>query len=506
MKLKPAMIFEEHMILQQNKTIPIWGSSASNDEITVVLNGVTKKTNTSNGDWYVEFEPMKATYKTSLIISSKKTDEVITLNDVAIGEVILAGGQSNMEFLMKYDFDFEEVKTYKADHDLRFFAYPQTAYIGFLEKEPVGDFGYWRTFEETEDKGMFSAVGAYCGIVLREKLHVPVGIISCNWGGTPASAWIAIDDIKANEKLKPVLEFQEKANENTHWQTYIDSAFTRLPEPSPQQLEFMNKFMMGEDMSEFLKDGPPPMNPDLYNSYMPGPLSCIRPAGLYDLMLSKIAPYSISSVIWWQGEDDDARDWVDFYDESMKTLIKSWRKLWKEELPFFQVELAPFRGKGVTGAKHYDILRHKQFSATSSLDKAYDICILDAGEEYNIHPRHKKIVGNRLANMLLKYIYDQDVNADCPIIKDVNRTNDCIELFFDNTYGEIKITDKLKQYLLIKQDNNLLDYEAIVEKDVLILKGKFNTKVRIEYCESNYAQASIFNKENNPVFGFTIEV
>ena len=506
MKLKPAMMFEEHMILQQNKVIPVWGTSASGDEITVVLNGVTKKTNTKNGDWYVEFEPMQATNKTSMIISSKKTDEVITLNDVAIGEVILAGGQSNMEFLMKYDFDFEEVKTYKPDHDLRFFAYPQTSYIGFLEKELVGDFGYWRTFEEIEDRGMFSAVGAYCGMVLREKLNVPVGIISCNWGGTPATAWINIEDIKANEKLKPVLDWQIDANKNTHWEQYIESAFKRLPEPTKESLEFMEKFMMGEDLSDFLKDGPPPMNPDLYNSYMPGPLSCIRPAGLYDLMLSKVAPYPISSIIWWQGEDDDARDWVDFYDESMKTLIKSWRKLWKQELPFFQVELAPFRGKGVTGAKHYDILRHKQFAATSSLDNAYDICILDAGEEYNIHPRHKKVVGNRLANMLLKYVYDQDIDADCPIIRDVNRTSDRIELFFDNTYGEIKINDKLKQYLLIKQDNNLLEYEPVVEGEILVLKGEFNSKVRIEYCESNYAEASIFNAQDNPVFGFTIEV
>ena len=64
MKLKPAMMFEEHMILQQNKTIPVWGTSASNDEISVFLNGVTKKTNTKNGDWYVEFEPMQATNKT----------------------------------------------------------------------------------------------------------------------------------------------------------------------------------------------------------------------------------------------------------------------------------------------------------------------------------------------------------------------------------------------------------------------------------------------------------
>lgn len=506
MKLKPAMMFQEHMVLQQGKTIPVWGTGANNDEVTVCLNDISKTTSVNNGDWYVEFEPMPATLKTTLSISSKKTDETININDVAIGEIILAGGQSNMEFLMKYDYDFEEVKTYKSDHSLRFFCYPQTAYVGFLEKEPVGDWGFWRTFEDNEDRGMFSAVGCYAGIKLRKELNVPVGIISCNWGGTPAPAWIAMEDIVANPKLKPILDWQDTANKNTKWEPYIKSAFERLPEPSKEAKEFMDMFMMGKDLSEFLKDGPPPMNPDIYNSYMPGPLSCIRPAGLYDMMLSKVAPYPVSCFIWWQGEDDDARDWVDFYDESMNTLIKSWRKLWKEELPFFQIELAPFRGRGVTGAKQYDVLRHKQYKATSTLDKAYDICILDAGEEYNIHPRHKKIVGNRVGDMLLKYVYGKDIKADCPIFKEAKRTDNKIEISFDNTYGEIKITDKLRDYLFVKEDGVDIDYEVGVDNDLLILTGQFVSKVTIEYCESNYCEASIFNKEDNPVFGFRVEI
>lgn len=506
MKLKVAMMFQEHMILQQGKNIPIWGNSVNNDEVTVSLNGISKTAHVHNGDWFVEFEPMEATFKTSLIISSKKTDEVININDVAIGEVILAGGQSNMEFLMKYDYNFQEVKTYESDHYLRYFCYPQTAYVGFLEKEPLGDVGYWRSFEEVEDRGMFSAVGAYAGIILRKELGVPVGIISCNWGGTPATAWINIDDIIANPKLKPVLDWQDNAVKNTKWESYIKSAFERLPEQSPEQIAFMDKFLMGEDMSEFLKDGPPPMNPEIYNSYLPGPLSCIRPGGLYESMLSKLAPYPISSIIWWQGEDDDARDWVDFYDESMNTLIKSWRKLWKEELPFFQIELAPFRGKGVTGAKLYDVIRHKQYKATSTLNNAYDICILDAGEEYNIHTRHKKIVGDRVGKMLLEHVYGKDVNADSPIIKDVKKIDDQINISFDYTYGEIYITDELKKYLIIKDNDNIIDYDASVEKDILVLKGDFKNKVTIEYCESNYVQASIFNKQHNPVFGFKVEV
>lgn len=506
MKLQPALIFGEHLVLQRNKPIPVWGNSVCDDEVSVCLNGVSKTVHTDNGKWYVEFEKMDATFKTQMSISSKKTGEAINFNDIAIGEVWLAGGQSNMEFLLKYDIDYEEAKNLEDDHYLRCFTYPQTAYLGFMEKEILGEYGYWRSFEDKQERGMFSAIGAYMGKKLREQLNVPVGIISCNWGGTPAVAWIAKEDIESNQKLHTVLSWQEEAEKNINWSSYIKTSQEVLPEPTQAQKAFTYKFMMGEDMSEFFKAGPPPMDPNIYNSYSPGPLACIRPSGLYDMMLSKVAPYALSGFVWWQGEDDDARDWVDFYDESMKTLIESWRKLWKQDLPFFQIELAPFRGIGVTGAKKYDVLRHKQFAATAALDNAYDICILDAGEEFNIHPRHKKIVGNRLANMVLKYAYGLDINADCPLIRDANRTSNSIELYFDNTYGEIKITDKIKKYLFVKDGENNLDYEVSVNKDILVLTGKFDNRVTIEYCETNYCEASIFNAEGNPVFGFKVEI
>lgn len=506
MKLQPAMIFGEHMLLKQNTIIPIWGRSANDDLISVTLNGATKTTVAINGEWFVEFEPMMATEKTTLIISSKKTDEVITINDVAIGEVVLAGGQSNMEFLMKYDFDFEEIKACKKDHNLRFFCYPQTSFPGFIEKEPLGDWGYWRTFEEDEDKGMFSAVGAYLGMKLREELNVPVGIISCNWGGTPATAWISLEDIKANFKLKPVLDWQKKANENTKWETYIETAYERMPIQTPEQKAFMDKFMMGEDMTEFFKAGPPKINTEIYSQYLPGPLSCIKPASLYENMLCKIAPYPISFIMWWQGEDDDARDWQDFYDESMRTLIKCWRKLWNKKLPFFQVELATFRGIGVTAAKKYPLLRHKQYDAIANLEDAYNVCSLDIGEEYNIHPRHKKNVGLRLANMALKYVYQKDINADCPRFKRATKNNNEIIIEFDYTFGKLIINDKLKDNLFVKDNDNIIDYSYRVDEDKLVLIVDSNNRLTIEYCESNYCECAIYNLENNPAFGFTTEV
>ena len=225
-------------------------------------------------------------------------------------------------------------------------------------------------------------------------------------------------------------------------------------------------------------------------------------------MLKKTAPYAIKGAVWYQGEDDDAREWVDFYDESMKTMVACWRKLWGWQFPFFQVELAPFRGVGVTGAKKYDVLRHKQHKAARETENMYDVCILDAGEEFNIHPRHKKIVGERLGRIVMKHVYDDEsLVADCPEFREAVREGNEITLSFDNRADYLKVRGCLRGALKVTINDEPVEYDADIDTDKLIIRGRFdNKKVRIEYCEANYVPAVLFNSEGNPVYGFTCEV
>ena len=502
------MIFGEGMVLQRDKEIKIWGTGINNDTITVKLNDQCASTIARNGDWCVTLRPEKACEKTSLEISSSRSGESIKFNDVAIGEVWLAGGQSNMEFIMKYDIDFPERKVDPDDDLLRCFTYPQTCFKGFLEINNMPEAGFWRKWKSVEDRSYFSAVATYMGRIIREKLNVPVGIISCNWGGTPVAAWTAMEDLEKTKELKPVLDWYNKSLEETDWRKYITASEVKNPEPSPEQIAFNDKFMMGGFGKEFFENFDPSTLPVLdYAPYAIGPRSVVRPAGLYENMLSKIAPYAIRGFIWYQGEDDDARDFVDFYDVSMITMINCWRKAWGEDLPFYQIELAPFGGVGATAAKQYNILRHKQEKAAAALKDVYDVCILDAGEQYNIHPRHKKIVGERLGRMIMKHSYgDDSLVADCPRIRSFER-KDAIEISFDNTAEGLIIKGDLKENLKVSCKDKQLDYKAFVDKDRLIIETELSEeKIKVEYCEANYCVASLFNSEGNPVYGFTLEV
>ena len=98
MKLQPAALFGEHMILQRDSELKIWGTSAEHDTVTVELNGQKASAPVVNGEWLVTLQPEAACFRTSMTLSSLITEETITFRDVAIGEVWLATGQSNMEF------------------------------------------------------------------------------------------------------------------------------------------------------------------------------------------------------------------------------------------------------------------------------------------------------------------------------------------------------------------------------------------------------------------------
>ena len=186
MKLQPALIFGEHMVLQRDKEIKVFGTTAVGDTVTVTLCDETVSAPAEDGVWEVTLSKKNACDKTTMTISSKVTEETIEFKDVAIGEVWLAGGQSNMEFLMKFDYDFEETAKLPDDNKLRYFCYPQTAFKGFLETENnCPNWGFWRKWDDVENRKQFSAVATYAAMILRKKLDVPVGIVACNWEERP---------------------------------------------------------------------------------------------------------------------------------------------------------------------------------------------------------------------------------------------------------------------------------------------------------------------------------
>lgn len=508
MKLQPALLFGENMILQRRKPIPVWGRSVRDDTVTVTLNGIAAEATATAGKWQVELPPMEAAEQVTMTISSAITGEKLCFTNVAIGEVWLAGGQSNMEFLLKYDEGIDAMQATPNDPSFRYFRYPQANFVGCLEKEPYPDDGFWRTWTCKQNRDFFSGPAAYMGRALRETLGVPVGFIGCNWGGTPAAAWTAMEDIEANPALAPVLQWHAESCAAVNYPVYYGTSDLPEPEPDPEHQKRMDYLMMGGDFSKL----PPMPMPDFsripYTPFMPGPRACIRPAGLYDNILRNIAPYGVRGAIWYQGEDDDFRGWVDFYDESMKTLIQSWRKLWGFEMPFLQVELAPFRGSGFNGAKDYPKMRTMQRSAADAMPGVHDICIMDSGDAMNIHVRKKGPVGNRLALLARKYVYgEQALLADSPRAAEAVRQGSEIHIRFDYAGDGLYIRGDMASVLEITADGETVTADAEVAGNMLTLRSEAfagAAQITVKFAEQNYCEDPLFSSADLPAFPFTM--
>ena len=509
MKLQPALIFGEHMVLQRSVPLPVWGRSVRNDTVTVTLGKYSAESRTVNGAWEVTFPPMQACRQTSMTICSEKTGEMIEFRDIAVGEVWLAGGQSNMEFLLKYDEEADTFFEEKEDPDLRYFRYPTVNFNGCLEKDAYPEDGFWRAWTDRENKGMFSAPAAYMGRKLREALGVPVGFVGCHWGGTPAAAWTDAESLRSCPALRPVLDWHEQELRKIDLLKYYAASDVPAAEPGEQQRAMMDRFMMGIGLREFLEKGPPPMPPMDYTPYMPGPRSAVRPSGLYENMLSKVAPYALRGIIWYQGEDDDFRGWYGFYDESMKALIRSWRALWKAPLPFLQVELAPFAGMGPTAAKQYFTMRENMRKAADALPDVHDVCIMDAGDEINIHVRKKRPVGERLALLARKYVYGEtELLADSPRAAELVREGSLLRVrFADAGEGLIARSDPAS-LLRVYADGEQVPFTCSVEGSCLLIRADCgaSASVRVEYMQVNYCEAPLFSSVGLPAFPFVLEV
>lgn len=511
MKLQPALIFGEHAVLQRDEPIPIWGRSTRNDTVTVTLNGVSRTAEAVNGEWAVVLPAMDAAKSVTLEIASAATDEAVVFKDIAIGEVWLAGGQSNMEFLLKYDEDAEEMYKDAADADLRFFRYPTANFVGCIEKDAYPDDGFWRSWTTVENRKMFSAVSAYMGRRLRGSLDVPIGFIGVTWGGTPAAAWTAMDDIESNPALSPVLTSYESSFEAVDLRKYYELSDKPTPEPTEEEQARTDKFMMGIGLEDIFKDGSPaPPPPSDYTPYMAGPRSAVRPSGLFDNILSKVAPYAVRGAVWYQGEDDDFRGRYSFYDESMTALIKSWRRLWNKELSFLQVELAPFKGRGPTGAKEYYTMRTKQRRVMDCVPGVHNVCIMDSGDEYNIHVRKKRPVGERLALLARKYVYGEErLLADSPRCSGAVRNGSSVSILFDFAGDGLELRGDIESVLSITVDGMAVTADARVCGNELILSSDSfacGGKIEILFCEQNYCVDPLFNSVGLPAFPFTVEV
>lgn len=418
--LQTALIFGDNMILQRGKEIPVWGTAAPGAEVAVSIQGVSAKASAdAEGAWRVMLPALSTSFDETMIIISG--DEKLVFGGVMVGEVWLAGGQSNMEFHMRYDADFASEKETCAGRNIRFFDYPEVSYPEQIhEADYSKEYGFWRK-PEPDQLERFSAVGWYFASELENKYHIPVGIIGCNWGGTPACAWMPEEDIvKGGGQV--LLDEYKAALENLDLEEY-EATFRANPMSwrTDQLADPFGDLMMFGCTPEEFAEKLAAMGVDLSNFdpsvFLPpvGPKYERRPCGLYESMLKPLAPYGIRGVIWYQGETDGDTH-PELYHLIFPAMIGSWRKLWGEQLPFLFTQIAGLdQWMDCRGEPYVKIRAAQQYTEDTVPGTAMAVTS-DVGMEFDIHPKKKQPVGRRLALLAENKVYGDDVLCKAPTL------------------------------------------------------------------------------------------
>ena len=284
----------------------------------------------------------------------------------------------------------------------------------------------------------FSAAGYFFGKNLQENLQVPVGLINSSWGGTPAETWTLKDLVEGDSLLKNA---SASLKTSTGW----------------------------------------PIEPGL----------------AYNAMIYPITNFSIAGTIWYQGESNVGT--ASTYTSLFTTMINSWRKAWQKEFPFYFVQIAPFAGYGDNSSSAF--LREAQ-TKSLSLENTGMVLTADLVDNINdIHPKMKKEVGERLANLALAETYGkQNAAYKIPTYKNMQVQKNKIKLWFNNTDRGLISKGPLTEFFIAGEDQKFVPAEAKIEGNSIVVWNKnIDKPVAVRYGFRNAAILKLYNKEGVPV-------
>lgn len=475
-----SSIFSDHMVLQRDMEIPVWGTADEGEEVTIQLADQTAVCVAAGGKWNVKLKPIPAGGPHNLTIKGKNT---LTIADVLIGEVWICSGQSNMVWAIKDSFEPQAVISNSADDGLRLITVPRVS-----KDEPQNAIeAKWEACGPANIEA-FSAVGYYFGKHLRETLKVPVGLINTSFGGTPAEAWTS------REKLESIPELASAILGN------YKQAVDGYPMALAKYKEDLSKWQ--EEAAKAKAEGKP--DPPAPRGPVDPSTNPQRPCGLYNAMIAPLVPFAIRGAIWYQGESNADR--AQQYATLFPAMIQDWRARWGQgDFPFFFVQLAPFmRIVKEPGDSAWAELREAQRLTSIRVPNTAMAVITDVGEELDIHPRKKKEVGDRLALAARKLAYGESIIYSGPTFKELKIDGNKAIIHFDNLGGGLVAKDgPLVGFTIAGSDNKFFNATAEIVGDTIVVQApEVPAPVHVRFGWANFPVVNLWNQAGVPASPF----
>ena len=374
--LRLPRVFSDHMVLQRDKPVKVWGWADKGEKITVEFAGQTKTaTAAADGAWLATLDPMPVN-ATGRVLSVKadSVNRKSEISDVLVGDVWLLGGQSNMEFGLNDRIVGGKEAAAAANHPiLRWMAVATEARPDVTNDIPVAlssdwkkPCGEWRVCTP-ENVPKFSAVGYFFAREVQAETKVPIGLLECCWGGTCAEAWVSR-------------------------QTLTDL-----------HVKMIDELLAGFDQKAAAWDANPVKEDPRRNRGWPG--------GCYNAMVYPIRNFAIRGALFYQGENN-AVDGDRFlpYAQTYPAVIQQWRRDFDApDLPFCIIQMAPWNSKAKSLDKGINnpscFVREAHLKTHLSVPHTGMVVTMDVGRVGNMHPHDKAPVGKRAANWALSEVY-----------------------------------------------------------------------------------------------------
>jgi len=513
MSIKLATLFTDNMVIQRDAQFKVFGVSEAAGQLGIKIGGTEYSADINEGAFCAVFPPLPDTRDTLTLTVKFNGVCEYELHNVVMGEVWIAGGQSNMEMPLFTTYDGFEDAEKLSDENIRFFTVPRRPYpmahiVNWHFEAVVSDDTPWEVCN-AENSLHFTAAGFYFARKILDDCKVPVGIISCNWGGTCVETWMNFETVEnsndpsydidpANhipgsdakvvyyKKVLENLDMEKYAEKYNKWQEAFVEAAKDSDAVADARVQGAEEFARLGHMGSV----------DVWPDY--GPYDSNRPGCLYENMLSRIAPYSVKGVLWYQGESNGGRNDSRHYAKLFKLMTEDWRALWGIKLPFIVVEIAPFGNVRWNGTKTTDwgYLREQQRIADNAIEDSALIQIGDHGDDWNIHPCNKKVVGDRLALAAERIAYNMLSVYSGPVYEKCRKADGGIYVSFTCCEKGLAVRgEKLCDFSICGSDGKFKDAEAeIVSENTVFVHS--DEVADPEYVRAGFTDYPLLNLTN----------
>jgi len=448
----------DHMVLQRDTVANIWGWATPGAGITVTGDWnnvpVTVKAD-KKGVWVAGLRTPEGSF-TPRRVNVKGDGSDITLNDVLIGEVWIASGQSNMEMPLGgfWSCPVENANRMIAESG----KYKGRVRVATLPLVGTPDLqervaGSWKE-SEPANAPQFSAIGYTFACTLSDMLGVPVGVIRAAYGGSKVEGWMPKEIVAkyADINLKDAETYDEK-------------------------------------------------------------LHYYRPTVMYNAMLYPISRYTAKGFLWNQGESNVGKH--DTYPDRLSTMVREWRRLWgddKDAMPFYQVQLPGYDYDSNLNGLSGPLMREAQQKATDLIPNCGMVTSIDLqqpGQYRQIHPARKAEIGERLAWMAASRNYGvKGIKCESPRLKNVEFKGDKAVVYLVGGEDGVGPWQGIEGFEVAGEDRVFHPATAVNEAvwpepaHLVVSSPEVKEIKSVRYCFKNWPEGNVISLMGLPLLPF----